>query len=70
MPYRITLECPIDGLPLVNNAVVTLRGGPADETTTHVHLNLPNAPMSCANGHTWRFTTDETLQMTRFPVPG
>lgn len=65
MPYRITLECPIDGLQLTNNAVVNLRGGPPSVTETHVHLNLPNAPMTCANGHTWRFQPDDTLQLTR-----
>jgi len=65
MPYRLTLECPIDGLTLVNNAVITLRGGPANAADTHKHLNLPNPVMTCANGHAWRFQPDETIQLTR-----
>lgn len=68
MPYRITLECPIDGLSLTNNAPVTLRGGAASVTDTHVHLNLPNPQMTCANGHTWRFQPEETLTLTRVGV--
>lgn len=65
MPYRITLECPICGQALTNNAVVTLRGGPANDLDTHKHLNLPNPQMTCSNNHTWRFSPDDTLQLMR-----
>lgn len=65
MPFRITLECPIDGTVLTNNAPMTVRGGQVSETTEHVHLNMPNAPMTCTNGHTWRISPEETLQLNR-----
>lgn len=65
MPYRITLECPIDGTQLTNNAVCTLRGGPASITDEHKHINMPNQTMTCSNGHQWRFDPEETLQLNR-----
>lgn len=69
MPFRITLECPLDGTALTNNAPMTVRGGGSvNATTEHVHLELPNPTMTCTNGHQWRFQPEETIQMDRVGI--
>jgi hypothetical protein len=62
MPLRITLECPLDGTTLTTNAPLQVRG---QATATHVHLALPNAPMTCAQGHRWRIDAADTIQLLR-----
>lgn len=69
MPFRLTLECPIDGLQLVNNAPMTVRGGGSvNEATEHVHINFPNPTMTCGNGHQWQFSPDDTMQLNRVGI--
>lgn len=62
MPNRLTLECPIDGLTITNNAALQVRGDPNAE---HVHVDFPSAALQCANGHRWQIAPTESLQLRR-----
>lgn len=60
MALGLTLDCPIDGLPLVGTISSQVKGGAADRTS-HMHIEFRAALLTCANLHEWSLDGEQKL---------
>lgn len=63
MALGLTLDCPLDGLPLVGTIQSRLRGTVAQDANDHLHVQFRAGSLICTNGHEW--SIDGELKLYR-----